>query len=89
MDNHGKIIAALFIAFFVFVTLRGELPRYIAVIVGPSVKDSVPAPTAKKPGFFESLLGGGIFGGLFGGDPSPSDSSPQGTSSSTITFGSV
>lgn len=85
MDQSTKIAGAMFIAFVVFVTLRGELPRYFAVLVGPSHKDSVVAPPKKQPGFFESLLGGGLLGGFFGDTPLD----PIGTSSSTISYGGV
>ena len=94
MPHSSSIFGALLIGFIVFITLRGELPKYIAVLIGPS-HPSGPAPDptyigAEDPNQQSSGGLGGLFGdlgGLFGS--SGESSSVQTAVDSTISFGTV
>lgn len=88
-------IGSLVFAFLVFITLRGELARYLAVLFGKGPTSAQQdANTVASPDTSSSSGSGGGFLdalGSLGGTDFPlggGGAGPVGTSSSTITFGS-
>lgn len=71
MDQSSVIFGALIIGFVVFVTMRGELPKYFAVFIGGSSSSGPPGlgslPSAGGISDLSSLgTMGSFFGSIFG-----------------------
>lgn len=49
IPQSAVIFGALFLAFVIFITARGELPTYLAILTGRGTPDSA-APSATKAG---------------------------------------
>lgn len=64
MRQSSIIFGALFVAFIVFVTVRGELPAYIAALL-PRSSGGAGSAAPSGGGLLGSI--GSAFGGLFGG----------------------
>lgn len=60
MSQSSSIAAALIIGFIVFITVRGELPSYLAVFNGQA--PATPAPGTKTPAAPGTTAGNNLFG---------------------------
>lgn len=64
MQQSNFIFGALAVAFIVFITMRGGLPKYIAILTGSATRDKEPSSTATS-----SNVGGAAALSLFGDRP--------------------
>lgn len=74
MSQSSIIAAALIVAFLVFITVRGELPAYLAVFTGKDASQVSIGSTGGTGGGTVISPGGGGNNGLGGGIPGGSAS---------------
>lgn len=85
LSQTDKIFGALLIGFVIFVTVKGELPKYIQLMTSPYVKPPTAVAQGSSSGGILGDLVGKAFGSLFGSAGSAAGSAAASTATSTIT----
>lgn len=58
LSQTSIIAAALMVAFILFITVRGELPAYLAIFTGKASRNASPGPTGSSASLINSLFPG-------------------------------